>query len=176
MKHADRVVLLENAGMFAGAYGVNKLLNLRGSSALVNEASMGNIEEGSDLASMKNVKQKGTVNWSGKSGGSAKGLIGKDFENYLTKEIGGDGSFCKGGRDFDGGFGNKWWEAKSGKYWERVESTPKELLKFKSDMGDRLKIATNNGATYEIYSNTPIPNNIKEWLIKKGISSTEVLK
>ena len=66
MKHADRVVLLENAGMFAGAYGVNKLLNLRGSSALVNEASVGNIEEGSDLASMKNVKQKGTVNWSGK--------------------------------------------------------------------------------------------------------------
>ena len=68
MKHADRVVLLENAGMFAGAYGVNKLLNLRGSSALVNEASMGNIEEGSDLASMKNVKQKGTVNWSGEAG------------------------------------------------------------------------------------------------------------
>ena len=33
----------------------------------------------------------------------AKGLIGKDFEEFLTKKLGGNGSFSKGGRDFDGG-------------------------------------------------------------------------
>ena len=51
------------------------------------------------------------------NGTSAKGLIGNDFENYLSKTIGGEGSFSVGGRDFDGGIGKRWWEAKSGNYW-----------------------------------------------------------
>ena len=38
---------------------------------------------------------------------SPKGLIGHDFEDYLTKNIGGDGSFSVGGRDFDGGKQNQ---------------------------------------------------------------------
>lgn len=50
------------------------------------------------------------------------------------------------------------------------------IPKFKSDMGDRLKIANDNGATYELFSNTPIPNEIKEWLTKKGIKYTETLE
>lgn len=32
------------------------------------------------------------------------GLIGTEFENYLTKNTGGEGS-SKGGRDFNGGIG-----------------------------------------------------------------------
>ena len=107
---------------------------------------------------------------------SPKGLVGHEFEEYLTKTIGGQGSFSKGGRDFDGGLGNRWWEAKSGQYWEMVMDKPKELEKFKSDMGARLQIAKKNGATYELFSNTPIPNEIKQWLSKKGIRYTELLK
>ena len=106
---------------------------------------------------------------------SAKGLIGHDFEDYLSKTIGGEGSFSVGGRDFDGGIGNRWWEAKSGNYWSMLEENPNKLAKFKSDMGDRLRIATENGATYEIFSNTPIPESIKQWLTKKGITFTELL-
>lgn len=108
-------------------------------------------------------------------GTSAKGLIGHDFEDYLSKTIGGEGSFSVGGRDFDGGIGNRWWEAKSGNYWSMLEENPNKLAKFKSDMGDRLRIATENGATYEIFSNTPIPESIKQWLTKKGITFTELL-
>lgn len=108
-------------------------------------------------------------------GVSAKGLIGHDFEDYLSKAIGGDGSFTIGGRDFDGGVGSRWWEAKSGSYWTMLEENPRKLEKFKSDMGDRLKIATENGATYELFSNTPIPESIKQWLTKKGIPFTELL-
>ena len=106
---------------------------------------------------------------------SAKGLYGKDFEEYLTENIGGNGSFSKGGRDFDGGIGNRWWEAKSGPYWENRVNNPKQIAKFKSDMGDRLRIAKENGATYELFSNTPIPQIFKDYLIKKGIPFTEIL-
>ncbi len=51
----------------------------------------------------------------------------------------------------------------------------KKMDKFKSDMGDRLKISTENGATYELFSNTPIPEIVKEWLMKKGIPFNEIL-
>ena len=43
-------------------------------------------------------------------------------------------------------------------------------------MGQRLSIAKKNGATYELFSNTPIPDSIKSWLDKKGIKYTEILK
>ena len=56
-----------------------------------------------------------------------------------------------------------------------LEDNPKKLEKFKSDMGNRLRIATESGATYELFSNTPIPDVVKEWLIKKGIPYTELL-
>ena len=54
-------------------------------------------------------------------------------------------------------------------------SNPKKLELFKSSMGDRLRIAKENGATYELFSNTPIPESIKKWLDKKGIPFTELL-
>ena len=56
-----------------------------------------------------------------------------------------------------------------------LENDPNKLAKFKSDMGDRLRIARENGATYELFSNTPIPDSIKRWLTKKGIKYTELL-
>jgi hypothetical protein len=80
-------------------------------------------------------------------------LMGTDFEDYLTKKIGGDGSFSFEGRDFDGGIGNRWWEAKSGNYWNMLENTPGMLNKFKSEIGHRLSIAKNHSATYELLSN-----------------------
>ena len=40
-------------------------------------------------------------------------------------------------------------------------------------MGDRLKIAKEHGATYELHSNTPIPQNVKDFLNKKGIKFFE---
>lgn len=40
-------------------------------------------------------------------------------------------------------------------------------------MGARKRIANENGGTYELHSNTPIPKDIKDWLDKKGISSYE---
>ena len=106
---------------------------------------------------------------------SVTNLIGHDFEDYLTNNIGGEGSFSIGGREFDGGMGNRWWEAKSGQYWEMLEENPDKLLKFKSDMGERLRIAQENDATYELISNTRIPYSIKQWLDKKGIKYTELL-
>ncbi|MFK8301724.1 hypothetical protein ACI75Y_02325 [Capnocytophaga stomatis] len=101
----------------------------------------------------------------------AKGLIGKEFEIFLHKHLpDAQGSFSKMGRDFDGAYdnGKKWFEAKSGRYWEdQIISNSRGLEKFKSDMGSRLKIAIENGANYELFSNTPIPNNVKDWLKKQ---------
>ena len=107
---------------------------------------------------------------------SAQGLTGRDFEKYLTDTLGGEGSFSVGGREFDGGVGNRWWEAKSGNYWDMLEDNPSMLAKFKSDMGNRLRIATDNGATYELFSNTSIPESIKKWLMEKRYSFYRVIR
>ena len=99
------------------------------------------------------------------------GLIGKEFEDWLVKFHGGTGSFKKGGREFDGAITiNRWYEAKSGNFWRDHTSTPQKFEKFKSDMGHRLTIATENGATYELHSNTPIPKHVKEFLNKKVLN------
>ncbi len=98
-----------------------------------------------------------------------KYLNGKEFENWLHETYGGQPSFKVSGREFDGAIGNRWYEAKSGRYWKDVTSTDKGWNKFTSDMGARQRIAQDNGATYELHSNTPIPQNVKNWLDKKGI-------
>ena len=61
----------------------------------------------------------------------------------------------------------------SGNFWRDHASIPQKFKKFKSDMGHRLTIATENGATYELHSNTPIPKHVKEFLNKKGIKYFE---
>ena len=105
---------------------------------------------------------------------SPKNLVGTNYENFLTEQLGGNGSFKVGGREFDGGFGDIWWEAKSGNYWNNIVNKG-GFKKFCSDMGERLKIATNNGKQYFLFSNTPIPDYVKEWLSKKGIEFFETL-
>ncbi len=132
----------------------------------------------------KNLLRKAGDGWRNLWGGGAKapkpagakGLIGKDFEDFLAKKYNGTGSFSKGGRDFDGSVGNRWWEAKSGRYWEDHATIGPKFEKFKSDMGDRLRIAQENGATYELHSNAPIPQHVKDYLTKKGIPFFEHLE
>jgi hypothetical protein len=107
----------------------------------------------------------------------AQGLIGPEFEDFLVRSVdGAEGSFKMGGREFDGRVGSRWWEAKSGEYWDMVMSDPKNLTKFKSDIGARGSIARGNGATYEVVSNTPIPPEVKAWLDAKGYGFHEVLE
>ena len=142
-------------------------------------------DEADQAAGTDELIDKAVKNWNGTdtkwtpandgAGDKAKNLIGKDFEGYLTNKFGGNGSFSRSGRDFDGGVDNRWWEAKSGQYWDMLENKPNQFAKFKSDMGHRLKIAAENNATYELFSNTPIPQAVKEWLNKKGIPFTELL-
>ncbi len=106
-------------------------------------------------------------------------LRGSAYENYLVKNLkGGSGSFKKGGREFDGSynFGKTWFEAKSGNYWKDVTSSKAGFAKFKSDMGDRLRIAKESGAEYELFSNSPIPDNVKSFLNTKNIKFTETLE
>ena len=86
--------------------------------------------------------------------------------------LGGEGSFRVRGREFDGRVDNRWWEAKSGRYWEHLEKDPVMKQKFRSDMGHRLSIAKEHGATYELFSNTPIPPEIQNWLLERGIKFT----
>lgn len=120
------------------------------------------------------ASENGTSNGSSKSVGE---LRGAEFEDYLADTLeGGNGGFKMGGRDFDGSYkdGKVWFEAKSGNFWKDVTSTEKGLAKFKSDMGDRLRIAKQNNKVYELFSNSKIPENVKTYLKNKGIKYTEV--
>jgi hypothetical protein len=105
----------------------------------------------------------------------AAGLVGLEFEAYLVKTLGGRGSFKVGGREFDGAVGNRWYEAKSGRYWQDHAQPGRGFEKFKADMGSRQRIALDQGATYELHSRTAIPDHVSEWLTKKGIPYFEHL-
>jgi len=105
---------------------------------------------------------------------------GKDFEDLLVRKLGGRGSFRVKGknssREFDGAVGNIWYEAKSGRYWNMILDNPDLLNKFRERMIAGLKIASENGAKYEIYSESLIPRDIKCWLTEKGIPFKEFLE
>jgi hypothetical protein len=100
---------------------------------------------------------------------------GRLFEEQLQERFGGTGSFKVDGREFDGAFENIWYEAKSGQYWDVLTSSTAKLEDFKSAMGQRLNIAKQHGAQLKLFSNSPIPQFIKDWLTKKGIEFLEIL-
>jgi hypothetical protein len=105
----------------------------------------------------------------------AQGKIGEALEEHLAQAFGGRSSFKVGGRDFDGAVNNLWYEAKSGRYWVDNYGN-KGFAKFKSDMGARLRIASENGKEYQLISNTPISSEAKAWLTEKGIKFLEILE
>lgn len=108
------------------------------------------------------------------SGGRAAQNRGKQYENHLKEELDGGDSFREGGREFDGTFEENgqetWYEAKSGRFWEKAAEDPKVMAKFKSNLGDARRIALANGKEFCLISENPIPQDIIEWLIKKGYS------
>lgn len=106
---------------------------------------------------------------------NVKDLRGKDFEEWLKNKMGqgARSEFNIEGRNFDGAKGNTWWEAKSGDYWKFIQENKSRVDTFQSDMGARLSIAKKHGANYELHSNSPIPEEIKQWLTKKGIKFFE---
>ncbi|WP_255556784.1 hypothetical protein [Gilliamella sp. ESL0441] len=124
----------------------------------------------------EHVKKEQEIN-AGKGTNSAQGLVGKDFENYLNQTLGGKGSFTFKGREFDGAYGPNnsiWYEAKSGRYWQdHAQAGSKGFEKFKSDVGSYASIAKQNGTSFEVHSNTPIPQHVKDWLTSKNIPFKE---
>ena len=105
----------------------------------------------------------------------AKGKLGQDLENFLVNVLGGTGEFNSRGRNFDGAINDLWYEVKSGNYWKNNYGG-KGFSKFKSDMADRLTIATNNGKEYQLISNTAVSEDAKTWLLKKNIKFLEILE
>lgn len=100
----------------------------------IQETRKGNAPSNFNQHAQKEIKKLSRV---------PSGLIGKEFEDWLVKFHGGNGSFKMGRREFDGAITiNRWYEAKSGNFWRDHTSTPQKFERFKSDMGDRLKIAT----------------------------------
>jgi hypothetical protein len=125
------------------------------------------------------IQAEGGVTNAAKKVANAANTRGKEFEDFLVQKLGGRGSFrarsATASREFDGAVGNVWYEAKSGEYWDMLLSSKKKLEDFKGDMGRGLNVAKANGAIYELHSNSPIPQGIKNWLTKKGINFTEWL-
>lgn len=117
----------------------------------------------------------------GKSRGRIAQESGDAYEDFLMEKLGGtpgpDGrpGFKTGGRQFDGTYTDPetgidtWYEAKSGRYWDRVNSNKKEMLRFKSKLGDARRIARENDAQFGLISENEIPDNIASFLSRKGI-------
>jgi hypothetical protein len=108
--------------------------------------------------------------------GGPRGLVGAEFERWLADQPGATGSFTVGGREFDGAFGDRWFEAKSGRYWEDHANPGPGFEKFKSGIGARRRIAQQHGKSYEVHSNVPVPGHVKAWLEEKGITFVEHLE
>jgi len=100
--------------------------------------------------------------------------IGADFEALLVKKLGGTGSFTSGGRELDGAFGNVWYEAKGGNFWENVAS--KDPSKWKSTFGQKKSISNQNGKIFQVYSEKSISQEFKDFFKKKGIEYFENVK
>jgi hypothetical protein len=101
-------------------------------------------------------------------------LRGRAYEEYLQQKVGGEDGFQVGGRDFDGSYtaddgADTWYEAKSGNYWDKLGDNAKMMSKFKSNLGDARRIAAENGKSYELISEKPIPESVTRWLSQNGI-------
>jgi hypothetical protein len=57
-----------------------------------------------------------------------------------------------------------WIEAKSGGFWNALMV----------DMGKGLAICKENGAAYEVTANSPVPDELANWLKSNGIFNTFV--
>ncbi|WP_369174996.1 RHS repeat domain-containing protein [Streptomyces sp. R28] len=114
------------------------------------------------------------------SKGRVQQLSGDAYEVALMNRFGGkpgsDGKpgFKVGKRKFDGRYTPEgssrevWYEAKSGKYWERLNEDADEMLRFKSKLGESRRIAVENGADFRVVSENPIPQNMQNYFQKKG--------
>ena len=47
------------------------------------------------------------------------------------------------------------------------------MAKMKSAFGSQLKVALEDGRSFEVYSKQLLPEDIKKWFIKKGIKFFE---
>ncbi|SFK16906.1 Haemagluttinin repeat-containing protein, partial [Pseudovibrio ascidiaceicola] len=113
----------------------------------------------------------------------AKDLVGKAFEEFLQRTLNngrevGVKKTPYSSRDIDASytddFGREVWvEAKSGEYWNYIASDDAAMNKFKSDMARGKQVADYHMKAYELHSNTPVPQKLKSWLLKKGISVFE---
>ena len=108
-------------------------------------------------------------------GGRAAQEYGEKYEAHLVEHLGGGGGFSEMGRQFDGAFihpktgRGTWYEAKSGDFWENIIKNPKRLNKFLSTEGQKFGIASNKDIDYMVISEKAIPEQITNWLGKKGI-------
>ena len=64
---------------------------------------------------------------------------------------------------------NIWYEAKAGGFWAELVKSEKALSKFRSKIIQKLRIAQDNGKIFKIYTNSAIPEFLKEWFNEKGI-------
>ena len=58
-----------------------------------------------------------------------------------------------------------WYEAKSGNFW----NDPKRIQSFMNKAGEQLREATGAGADFMVISENSIPEQVTNWLDKKGI-------
>ncbi|MEV5887297.1 hypothetical protein AB0L74_32395 [Streptomyces sp. NPDC052020] len=108
------------------------------------------------------------------SGGRLAQERGRQYEDFLKEKLGGGENFRQGGREFDGTFQENgdeiWYEAKSGNFWKKAAEDSRIWIKFTSNIGDARRIAEASGKKFYLISENPIPQNIIEWLTKKGLS------
>jgi len=95
--------------------------------------------------------------------------FGKAAEDIVRQKIGGTGAFRAGGREFDTSVGNTWIEIKSG----LADITDQRWAATQSQIGQQFRIASDNAKQFELHIVGEVPQYVKEWLIKKGITFVE---
>ena len=96
---------------------------------------------------------------------------GKASEDFLRQKLGGTGSFRAGGREFDTSInnGNTWVELKSG----LIDMTKQRWSSMQSQIGQQMRIARDNLKEYELHIIGEVPDYVRDWLVKKGITFVE---